>query len=123
MREAKPLAGPAGAKPKGDIAPILTGVEADRIAIVNGRYEPGWSDIKAGDPGVAIAELFKFLADNPDYPAGADARQRRSRLLAQHRLHERRRGAARQAAASPSRSISRMYFPAMPAAQCIRARW
>ena len=31
MREAKPLAGPAGAKPKGDIAPILTGVEADRI--------------------------------------------------------------------------------------------
>ena len=28
MREAKPLAGPAGAKPKGDIAPILTGVDA-----------------------------------------------------------------------------------------------
>ena len=37
MREAKPLAGPAGTKPKGGIAPILTGVDADRIAIVNGR--------------------------------------------------------------------------------------
>lgn len=70
MREAKPLAGPAGAKPVGDIAPILRGVEADRIAIVNGRYEPAWSDAKASDPGVAIDELFKFLADNPGYRLG-----------------------------------------------------
>ena len=70
MREAKPLAGPAGAKPLGDIAPILRGVEADCIAIVNGRYEPAWSDAKASDPGVAIDELFKFLADNPRYRLG-----------------------------------------------------
>jgi Fe-S cluster assembly protein SufD len=70
MREAKPLAGPAGAKPVGDIAPILRGVEADCIAIVNGRYEPAWSDAKASDPGVAIDELFKFLADNPRYRLG-----------------------------------------------------
>ena len=70
MREARPLAGPAGAKPKGDVAPILTGVETDRIAIVNGRYEPSWSDAKAFDPGVTADELFKFLADNPDYRLG-----------------------------------------------------
>ncbi len=70
MREAKPLAGPVGAKPKGDIAPILTGVDADYIAIVNGRYEPAWSNFKASDPGVIFAELFKFLADNPDYRLG-----------------------------------------------------
>jgi Fe-S cluster assembly protein SufD len=70
MREAKPLAGPADAKPKGDIAPILTGVDTDRIAIVNGRYEPAWSNFKVSDPGVTFAELFKFLADNPEYRLG-----------------------------------------------------
>ena len=70
MREAKPLAGPAGAKPKGDIAPILTGVDADLIAIVNGRYEPAWSDFKTSDPGITIDELFKFLTDNPDFRLG-----------------------------------------------------
>jgi len=70
MREAKPLAGPAGAKPKGDIAPMLSGVDANHIAIVNGRYEPGWSDFKAGDPDIAIEELFKFLGDNPDFRLG-----------------------------------------------------
>ena len=70
MREARPLAGPAGAKPKGDIAAVLTGVETDRIAIVNGRYEPAWSDFMTSDPGVAVDELFKFLADDPDYRLG-----------------------------------------------------
>src|SRR5471032_2794821 len=70
MREAKPLAGPAGAKPKGGIAPILTGVDADCIAVVNGRYEPAWSDVNGSDPGIAIVELFKFLAENPDYRMG-----------------------------------------------------
>ena len=70
MREAKPLAGPAGAKPKGGIAPILTGVEADCVAIVNGRYEPAWSNIGASDPSITIVELFKFLAENPDYRMG-----------------------------------------------------
>jgi Fe-S cluster assembly protein SufD len=78
MREAKPLAGPVGAKPKGDIAPILTGVDADHIAVVNGRYEPAWSDFKNSDPGIAFDELFKFLAENPSYrlgqvPGGDDA--------------------------------------------------
>ena len=63
MREAKPLAGPAGAKPKGDIAPILTGVDADHIAIVNGRYEPAWSDFNNSDPGVTLLELFAFLTE------------------------------------------------------------
>jgi Fe-S cluster assembly protein SufD len=70
MREAKPLAGPAGAKPKGGIAPILTGVDADHIAIVNGRYEPAWSDFKTSDPGITLVELFKFLAEFPDYQLG-----------------------------------------------------
>jgi Fe-S cluster assembly protein SufD len=70
MREAKPLAGPGGAKPKGDIAPILTGVDADHIAIVNGRYEPTWSDVKCCDPGITVDELFKFFAENPDYRLG-----------------------------------------------------
>jgi Fe-S cluster assembly protein SufD len=70
MREAKPLAGPGGAKPKGDIAPILTGVDADHIAIVNGRYEPAWSDFKCSDPGITVDELFKFFAENPDYRLG-----------------------------------------------------
>ena len=70
MREAKPLAGPAGAKPAGGIAPILTGVEADCVAIVNGRYEPAWSDVNGSNPGITIVELFKFLAENPDYRMG-----------------------------------------------------
>jgi Fe-S cluster assembly protein SufD len=70
IREAKPLAGPAGAKPVGGIAPILTGVDADHIAIVNGRYEPAWSDFKNSDPGITIVELFKFLAEFPDYRLG-----------------------------------------------------
>src|SRR5664279_6223820 len=70
MREAKPLAGPAGAKPKGDMAPFLMGVDADRIAIVNGRYEPAWSDFNDHDLGVTILELFKFVAENLDYQLG-----------------------------------------------------
>ena len=70
MREAKPLAGPAGVKPKGGIEPVLTGVDASHIAIVNGRYEPAWSDFKDNDPGVSIVELFKFLAEEPGYRLG-----------------------------------------------------
>jgi Fe-S cluster assembly protein SufD len=70
MRDAKPLAGPAGAKPKGGIPTILTGVDADTIAIVNGRYEPGWGDNNAHDPGLTIDELFKFVGENPDYRLG-----------------------------------------------------
>jgi len=70
MRDAKPLAGPAGAKPKGGIATILTGIDADLLAVVNGRYEPAWSDVSSHDPGVLIDELFKFLTDNTDYRLG-----------------------------------------------------
>ena len=70
MRDAKPLAGPAGAKPKGGIPTILTGVDADVIAVVNGRYEPAWSDTNAHDPGITIDELFKFLGENPGYRLG-----------------------------------------------------
>jgi Fe-S cluster assembly protein SufD len=70
MRDAKPLAGPAGAKPKSGIPTILTGVEADTIAIVNGRYEPAWSDSNAHDPGITIDELFAFLTENPGYRLG-----------------------------------------------------
>ena len=69
MREAKPLAGPGGAKPA-SIAPLLTGVDADHIAIVNGRYEPAWSDLNGSDPGITLTELFKFLADEPNYRLG-----------------------------------------------------
>jgi Fe-S cluster assembly protein SufD len=70
MRDAKPLAGPAGAKPKGGIPTILTGVDADTIAVVNGRYEPSWSDNNAHDPGVTIDELFEFLGENLGYRLG-----------------------------------------------------
>jgi Fe-S cluster assembly protein SufD len=70
MREAKPLAGPAGAKHKTEVSSILTGVELDTLAIVNGRYEPGWSDFSGKDPGVAFSELFAYLADNPEYKLG-----------------------------------------------------
>jgi Fe-S cluster assembly protein SufD len=70
MRDAKPLAGPAGAKPKGGIPTILTGVDADTIAVVNGRYEPSWSDNNAHDPGFTIDELFEFLGENLGYRLG-----------------------------------------------------
>ena len=70
MREAKPLAGPAGARPKGEVVPMLTGVDAALIAIVNGRYEPAWSDFNGSDPAVTFSELFKFLAEEPNYRLG-----------------------------------------------------
>src|SRR6185437_7657060 len=58
------------AKPKGGITTILTGVDVDFLAIVNGRYEPAWSDVGGHDPGVTIDELFKFLGENTDYRLG-----------------------------------------------------
>jgi Fe-S cluster assembly protein SufD len=71
MREAKPLAGPAGAKPKGaGIAPVAANIEATTVAVVNGRYEPGWSDANISDPGIALVELFKFIGDNAQYSLG-----------------------------------------------------
>jgi Fe-S cluster assembly protein SufD len=70
MRETKPLAGPAGTKHKTEVSSILTGVELDTLAIVNGRYEPAWSDFSGKDPGVTFSELFAYLAENPDYKLG-----------------------------------------------------
>ena len=67
MREAKPLAGPAGNK---GAVPALAGVEASRIAIVNGRYEAGWSDFNAHDAGVTVTELFAFAAEPAGYKLG-----------------------------------------------------
>ena len=49
---------------------MLSGIEADRIAIVNGRYEPEWTDFNGSDPGFAVVELFKYLAENRRHPAG-----------------------------------------------------
>ena len=65
MREAKPLAEPVGSK---GVVPALSGVEANRIAIVNGRYEPGWSNID--DPGIVLSELFAFAGEETDYRLG-----------------------------------------------------
>ena len=65
MREAKPLAEPVGSK---GVVPALSGVEASRIAIVNGRYEPGWSNID--DPGIVLSELFAFAGEETDYRLG-----------------------------------------------------
>jgi Fe-S cluster assembly protein SufD len=67
MREAKPLAEPVGSK---GVVPTLSGVEASRIAIVNGRYEPGWSNIDATDPGIVLSELFAFAGEETDYRLG-----------------------------------------------------
>jgi len=70
MREAKPLAGLGGTKPKGGIATILTAADLDTVAIVNGRYEPSWSDFNGADPGITVVDLFAFLAENLDYRLG-----------------------------------------------------
>lgn len=66
MREAKPLAEPATAKGK---VPALPGLAAGRIAIVNGRYEPAWSDFKPGS-GVELSDVFAFAADQKNYGLG-----------------------------------------------------
>src|SRR5262245_30943494 len=67
MREAKPLAEPAGRS--GNVAQIAD-VEASRIAIVNGRYEPGWSNFNASVPAVTLAELFACAAEQTTYRLG-----------------------------------------------------
>ena len=66
MRDAKPLAEPAGAK--GTIPP-LAGVDANIVAVVNGRYEAGLSNFK-GDANVEIAELFDFAGRQSGYRFG-----------------------------------------------------
>jgi Fe-S cluster assembly protein SufD len=69
MRDAKPLAdAPAvtGADPRA-LAEILPGIDAHRVAIINGVYAPAWSDANTGDPGVSVTELFAWLAENATF--------------------------------------------------------
>ena len=66
MREAKPLAEPTKSRSK---VPALPGLGAGRIAIVNGRYEPTWSDFKPG-AGIDLSELFSFAAAQKAYRLG-----------------------------------------------------
>src|ERR1041384_6096429 len=66
MREAKPLAEPA--KAKGTV-PALPSLMVDRIAIVNGRHEPAWSDFKPG-AGVELSDVFAFAAGQKNYRLG-----------------------------------------------------
>jgi Fe-S cluster assembly protein SufD len=63
MRDAKPLASPPGAAKPPALADLLPGIDAHRIAIVNGAYAPAWSDGKNSDPGIALVELFAWLGD------------------------------------------------------------
>jgi Fe-S cluster assembly protein SufD len=71
MREAKPMAAPVAEPAKSTgVVPGLPGVEASLIAIVNGRYEPGWSDFNASDPGITLTELFAFAAEETKYRLG-----------------------------------------------------
>jgi len=67
MREAKPLAEPAKAT---GVVPALPGVEASRIAVVNGRFEPSWSNFNTSDSGITLTELFAFAAEPTNYRLG-----------------------------------------------------
>src|SRR5262245_61914857 len=69
MRDAKPLAQPPAARalqPQalGDALPDITALN---VAIVNGAFAPEWTDVGESDPGVTIAELFAWLAENTDF--------------------------------------------------------
>ena len=72
MRDAKPLARPAKPTPEGiaGLASLLSGVEADLVPIVNGRYAPDWSNSNAHDPGVTLLDLFAFLTETLTYRLG-----------------------------------------------------
>ena len=69
MRDAKPLAIPPAAQalqPQA-VGDALPDIAAYTVAIVNGAFAPGWSDVGAGDPGVTITELFAWLAGHTDF--------------------------------------------------------
>ena len=66
MRDAKPLAEPATARPA-LLVETLPGIDVQRVAIVNGVYAPAWSDTATADSGATVTELFAWLAANPDY--------------------------------------------------------
>jgi Fe-S cluster assembly protein SufD len=72
MRDAKPLARPAKPNPEvlAGILSLLSGVEVDLVAIVNGRYAPDWSKSTVHDPGITLLELFAFVTDNSTYRLG-----------------------------------------------------
>jgi Fe-S cluster assembly protein SufD len=64
MRDAKPLATAPAARALQPlaVADALPGIEANHVAIINGVYAPGWSDLSAADLNVTITELFTWLA-------------------------------------------------------------
>jgi Fe-S cluster assembly protein SufD len=69
MRDAKPLAIPPAERalqPQAD-GDALPDIAALNVAIVNGAFAPGWSDVGASDPGVTITELFAWLAEHTDF--------------------------------------------------------
>ena len=69
MRDARPLASPPAARalqPQA-LGDALPDIAALNVAIVNGVFAPGWTDVGAGDPGVTVTELFGCLADNPRF--------------------------------------------------------
>src|SRR5215471_4458160 len=56
MRDAKPLAVPPAAKalqPQA-LGDALPDIAARTVAVVNGVYAPGWTDISDSDPGVSV---------------------------------------------------------------------
>jgi Fe-S cluster assembly protein SufD len=66
MRDAKPLASPPAARalqPQA-LGDALPDIAAHNVAIVNGVFTPGWSDVGGGDLGVTITELFAWIADH-----------------------------------------------------------
>jgi Fe-S cluster assembly protein SufD len=67
MRDAKPLAEPAQANGR---VSALASIDAHRIAVVNGRYEPTWSNFNATDSGFTLTELFAFAAKQSGYRIG-----------------------------------------------------
>jgi len=65
MRDAKPLAEPPDAtRGKPSLIDALPGVDAHRVAIVNGTYLPAWSDLAGADLGVTLTDLFAWVGDN-----------------------------------------------------------
>src|SRR4051794_3761902 len=70
MRDAKPLAGQPDAKAFASLKDTCAGLgdlEARRIVIANGYFEPGWTDGNEHDPGVTITELFAWITENNFY--------------------------------------------------------
>ena len=70
MRDAKPLASPPAVRalqPQA-LGDALPDIAAHNVAIVNGAFAPGWTDVNAADPGVTVTELFAWLANTGHWP-------------------------------------------------------